>query len=201
MKKHRPFWAPWGGPIVMGVLTTTGFGDIAPVSDRARLVEAVIVTPIRFAVIFIFVGTAYNFLIKKSWETWRMARIQERLTGHTVALGFGVERQLQKNRQPGNAGVQVGQRAEGDRLARLGDRQRGGAGRGADEHIAHVVFVGSDAQITDERRKRKARGPNVRRVPVPAHLSDRARRRRHGEGGWCRAGDVPRPGARGLHCA
>lgn len=71
-------------------ITTTGFGDIAPVSDRARLVEAVIVTPIRFAVIFIFVGTAYNFLIKKSWETWRMARIQERLTGHTVALGFGV---------------------------------------------------------------------------------------------------------------
>ncbi|MFM2371132.1 MAG: hypothetical protein RIS85_854, partial [Pseudomonadota bacterium] len=40
-------------------ITTTGFGDIAPVSDRARLVEAVIVTPIRLAVIFIFVGTAY----------------------------------------------------------------------------------------------------------------------------------------------
>ena len=24
MKKHRHFWALWGGPIVMGVLTTTG---------------------------------------------------------------------------------------------------------------------------------------------------------------------------------
>ena len=24
MKKHRPFWALWAGPIVMGVLTTTG---------------------------------------------------------------------------------------------------------------------------------------------------------------------------------
>ena len=24
MKKHRPFWALWGGPIVTGVLTTTG---------------------------------------------------------------------------------------------------------------------------------------------------------------------------------
>lgn len=71
-------------------ITTTGFGDIAPVSDKARLVEAVIVTPIRFAVIFIFVGTAYNFIIKKSWEKWRMARIQERLTDHVVVLGFGV---------------------------------------------------------------------------------------------------------------
>ena len=71
-------------------ITTTGFGDIAPVSDRARMIEAVIVTPIRFAVIFIFVGTAYNFIIKRSWEKWRMARIQERLTGHVIVLGFGV---------------------------------------------------------------------------------------------------------------
>lgn len=70
-------------------ITTTGFGDIAPVSDRARLVEAAIVTPIRFAVIFIFVGTAYNFVIKRSWEKWRMARIQKQLTGHLVVLGYG----------------------------------------------------------------------------------------------------------------
>ncbi len=71
-------------------ITTTGFGDIAPISDRARLVEAVIVTPIRFAVFFIFVGTAYNFIIKRSWEKWRMARIQEKLSDHIVVLGFGI---------------------------------------------------------------------------------------------------------------
>ena len=71
-------------------ITTTGFGDIAPISDRARMVEAIIVTPIRFAVIFIFVGTAYNFIIRRSWEKWRMAHIQEDLSGHVVVLGFGV---------------------------------------------------------------------------------------------------------------
>jgi len=71
-------------------ITTTGFGDIAPVTPQARLVEAVIVTPIRIAVLFIFVGTAYNFLIKRSWENWRMARIQERLNDHIVVLGFGI---------------------------------------------------------------------------------------------------------------
>lgn len=71
-------------------ITTTGFGDIAPVSDRARLVEAVIVTPIRVMVLFIFIGTAYNFIIKHSWEKYRMARIQKQLTGHIVVLGFGV---------------------------------------------------------------------------------------------------------------
>ncbi|ANU08720.1 potassium channel family protein [Paraurantiacibacter namhicola] len=71
-------------------ITTTGFGDIAPISDRARLVEALIVTPIRFLVFFIFVGTAYNFIIKRSWEKFRMARIQEQLSDHVVVLGFGV---------------------------------------------------------------------------------------------------------------
>ncbi len=71
-------------------ITTTGFGDSAPVSDRARLIETVIVTPIRLAVIFIFVGTAYNFIIKRSWERWRMAQIQNALSGHVVVLGFGI---------------------------------------------------------------------------------------------------------------
>lgn len=71
-------------------ITTTGFGDITPVSSQSRLVEAAIVTPIRVLVLFIFVGTAYNFLIKRSWEAWRMRRIQERLSGHHVVLGFGI---------------------------------------------------------------------------------------------------------------
>lgn len=71
-------------------ITTTGFGDIAPVSDRARLIEAILVTPIRLAVITIFVGTAYNFIIKRSWETWRMRRIQENLKDHIVVLGYGI---------------------------------------------------------------------------------------------------------------
>jgi len=71
-------------------ITTTGFGDIAPVSDRARIIEAAIVTPIRLAVIYLFVGTAYNFIIKRSWEKWRMAQIQTRLESHIVVLGFGV---------------------------------------------------------------------------------------------------------------
>ncbi len=71
-------------------VTTTGFGDIAPVSDRARLIEAVIVTPVRIAVLFIFVGAAYDFVIKRSWEKWRMARIQEQLSDHVMVLGYGV---------------------------------------------------------------------------------------------------------------
>lgn len=71
-------------------ITTTGFGDIVPITDRSRLIEAVIVTPIRFAVLFIFVGAAYSFVIKRSWEKWRMSRIQEQLSNHIVVLGYGI---------------------------------------------------------------------------------------------------------------
>jgi len=71
-------------------ITTTGFGDIAPVSNQSRLVEAVIVTPIRVMVLFIFIGAAYTFVIKRGWEKWRMARIQEQLSDHIVVLGYGI---------------------------------------------------------------------------------------------------------------
>ncbi len=71
-------------------VTTTGFGDIAPISDRSRLIEALIVTPVRVAVIFIFVGAAYSFVIKRSWENWRMSRIQDQLSDHIVVLGYGI---------------------------------------------------------------------------------------------------------------
>lgn len=71
-------------------VTTTGYGDIVPVSDRARLLEALIVTPVRVLVLLIFIGAAYTFVIKRGWEKWRMARIQEELKDHVVVLGYGV---------------------------------------------------------------------------------------------------------------
>lgn len=71
-------------------VTTTGYGDIVPVSDRARLLEALIVTPVRVLVLLIFIGAAYTFVLKRGWEKWRMARIQEQLQDHVVVLGYGV---------------------------------------------------------------------------------------------------------------
>ncbi|MBB5685042.1 potassium channel family protein [Sphingobium boeckii] len=70
-------------------ITTTGYGDIAPVSDRARLFDALIVTPIRVFVVLIFIGTAYNFVLKRTWDKWRMKLIQKNLNNHIVVCGFG----------------------------------------------------------------------------------------------------------------
>ncbi|MCW3837734.1 potassium channel family protein [Sphingomonas canadensis] len=70
-------------------ITTTGYGDIVPVSDSARLFDALVVTPIRIFVVLIFLGTTYNFVIKRSWERWRMAVIQRNLSGHIIVAGYG----------------------------------------------------------------------------------------------------------------
>ena len=70
-------------------ITTVGYGDIVPVTPRTRLFEAVIVTPIRIFVWLIFLGTAYQFVIKNVFDRWRMARIQQNLHNHIIAAGFG----------------------------------------------------------------------------------------------------------------
>ena len=70
-------------------ITTTGYGDIVPVSNQARMFDAFIVTPIRIFFVLIFIGTAYTFVFRRTWDKWRMAKIQASLTGHIVVAGFG----------------------------------------------------------------------------------------------------------------
>jgi len=69
--------------------TTTGYGDIVPVTDRARMFDAVIVTPIRIFFILILAGTAYTFVIKRTWHRFLMRRIQQNLCDHIVIAGYG----------------------------------------------------------------------------------------------------------------
>lgn len=71
-------------------ITTTGYGDIAPVTEKARMFDALVVTPIRIFVVLIFLGTAYNFVLQKTWNRWRMRILQGKLTNHIVVIGFGV---------------------------------------------------------------------------------------------------------------
>ena len=70
--------------------TTTGYGDIVPVTDRARLFDALVVTPIRIFFILILAGTAYTFVIKRTWNRWLMRVIQKNLRNHIVIAGYGV---------------------------------------------------------------------------------------------------------------
>jgi len=73
----------------MITVTTVGYGDIVPISHAARLIDAFAVTPIRVFIWFIFLGTAYEFVVQKIVEDYRMNRIQKSLRGHVVLCGFG----------------------------------------------------------------------------------------------------------------
>jgi len=89
-------------------VTTTGYGDIVPVSISARMFDAFVVTPIRIFVVLLFVGTAYNFVLKRTWDRWRMALIQQNLSGHIVVAGYGetgseaVDELIARGEKPGN---------------------------------------------------------------------------------------------------
>jgi voltage-gated potassium channel len=70
-------------------VTTTGYGDIVPVSTSARMFDAFVVTPIRVFVVLLFLGTAYNFVLQRTWDKWRMTVIQRTLSGHIIVAGYG----------------------------------------------------------------------------------------------------------------
>jgi voltage-gated potassium channel len=73
----------------MITVTTVGYGDIVPVSTRARLLDALVVTPIRLGVWFLFLGTAYQLIIRQYMEGYRMAKLQATLNRHLIICGFG----------------------------------------------------------------------------------------------------------------
>lgn len=70
-------------------VTTTGYGDIVPITPRARLIDAAIITPVRLLIWVIFFGTAYQLLIQRTLERIRIRRRQARMKDHVVVCGFG----------------------------------------------------------------------------------------------------------------
>lgn len=70
-------------------VTTVGYGDVVPVTDRARMIDAVVVTPVRLFIWLLFLGTAYELVLQKWIEGWRMKRMQENLKAHAIVCGFG----------------------------------------------------------------------------------------------------------------
>lgn len=72
-------------------ITTTGYGDIRPVSDGARWVTTVVVTPARVLFLILLVGTTLEILAERSRAAYRAARWRRKLKGHTIVCGYGVK--------------------------------------------------------------------------------------------------------------
>lgn len=72
-------------------LSTTGYGDITPYADGARLTNVVLVTPLRVLFLIILVGTTLEVLTERTREDFRLKRWRTNLRDHTVVVGFGTK--------------------------------------------------------------------------------------------------------------
>ena len=72
-------------------LSTTGYGDIAPFSERARLINVLVITPLRFAFLIVLIGTTVETLTAASRQALRIQRWRNTVRNHTVVVGYGTK--------------------------------------------------------------------------------------------------------------
>ncbi|MFJ3787826.1 potassium channel family protein [Kitasatospora sp. NPDC090091] len=72
-------------------LSTTGYGDITPFSDSARLTNIFVITPLRVLFLIILVGTTLEVLTERTRRQWRIGRWRSAVREHTVVIGYGTK--------------------------------------------------------------------------------------------------------------
>ncbi len=72
-------------------LSTTGYGDIAPVASHARLINAFLITPLRIAFLVLLIGTTLEVLASQGREMFRVARWRKKMGNHVVVVGYGTK--------------------------------------------------------------------------------------------------------------
>jgi voltage-gated potassium channel len=72
-------------------LSTTGYGDIAPYTSQARLVNAFVITPARIAFLVLLIGTTLEVLASQGREMFRIARWRKHMGQHVVIVGYGTK--------------------------------------------------------------------------------------------------------------
>jgi voltage-gated potassium channel len=72
-------------------LSTTGYGDIAPFTSGARLVNAFVVTPLRLAFLLLLIGTTLEVINAHGREMFRISRWRKSMDEHVVVVGYGTK--------------------------------------------------------------------------------------------------------------
>ncbi len=140
-------------------LSTTGYGDITPVTESARLTNIVIITPLRFVFLIVLVGTTIEVLTERSRQQFRTSRWRRRVKKHTVVIGYGM-----KGRSAVSALIDQGHAPESIVVV---DTQPG--------NIKAATADGCVGVLGDARREevlRQAALPAAQRVVVAADRDD-----------------------------
>src|SRR5690242_796049 len=72
-------------------LSTTGYGDIAPYTNGARLVNAFLITPLRILFLVLLIGTTLEVLATQGRQMFRIARWRTHMNEHVVIVGYGTK--------------------------------------------------------------------------------------------------------------
>jgi len=72
-------------------LSTTGYGDITPVEEHTRLVNAFVITPLRVAFLVLLIGTTLEVLATQGRRMFRVSRWRRKMNDHVVIVGYGTK--------------------------------------------------------------------------------------------------------------
>ncbi|MFF3875041.1 potassium channel family protein [Streptomyces sp. NPDC001978] len=142
-------------------LSTTGYGDITPVSDAARLTNILVITPLRVLFLIILVGTTLEVLTERTRQQVRVQRWRSRMRDHVVVVGYGT-----KGRHA--IGALLGQGIAQDRIVVVDPQRRAVEAAGGDGFVA----VLGDATRTETLRKAELQ--NAAQVIVAPQRDDTA---------------------------
>lgn len=72
-------------------LSTTGYGDITPVTPSARLINVLVITPLRVAFLIVLIGTTVETLTTQSRQVYQIQRWRNKVRNHIVIVGYGTK--------------------------------------------------------------------------------------------------------------
>ena len=72
-------------------LSTTGYGDITPFTPSARLINVLVITPLRVAFLIVLIGTTVETLTAASRQALKIQRWRNSVRNHTVVIGYGTK--------------------------------------------------------------------------------------------------------------
>ena len=72
-------------------LSTTGYGDITPVTPSARLINVLVITPLRVAFLIVLIGTTVETLTTQSRQALKIQCWRSRVRNHTIVVGYGTK--------------------------------------------------------------------------------------------------------------
>src|SRR3569833_2607907 len=90
-------------------LSTTGYGDIAPATSSARLVNVLVITPLRVLFFIVLVGTTLEVLTARSRQAFKIQKWRTKVRDHTVVVGFGTKGRSAVNALLGDENLAPGQ--------------------------------------------------------------------------------------------